>query len=75
MNTDILAEKQLEMETQLQATRTETDNLVQCGLSPEEIVAMLWLRQWYQTSGSDRVPIVRHLEFLKLLVSSGKLEL
>jgi hypothetical protein len=75
MNTDILAEKQLVMETQVQATRTETDHLVQCGLSPEEIAAMLWLRQWYQTGGSDRVPIVRHLEFLKLLVSSGKMTL
>ena len=75
MNTDIQAEEQLEMETQVQSTRTETDNLVQYGLSAEEIVAMLWLRQWYQTGGSDRVQIVRHLEFLKLLVLHGKLEL
>ncbi len=41
----------------------------------EEIVALLWLRQWYQTGGSDRVQIVRHLEFLKLLVLNGKMEL
>jgi hypothetical protein len=75
MNTDIQAEEQLEMETQVQSTRTETDNLVQYGFSAEEIVAMLWLRQWYQTGGSDRVQIVRHLEFLKLLVLHGKLEL
>jgi hypothetical protein len=74
MSTDIQAEEHLEMETQVQATRTETDLLAQCGLSPEEIVAMLWLRQWYQMGGSDRVPIVRHLEFLKLLVLQGKLE-
>ncbi len=68
-------EEHLEKESLLQATRTKTDMLAQCGCSAEEIVALLWLRQWYQTGGSDRVQIVRHLEFLKLLVSSGKLEL
>ncbi len=75
MNPQISIEEHLEMETQVQATGTETDMLAQCGLSAEEIVAVLWLRQWYQTGGSDRVQIVRHLEFLKLLVSSGKMEL
>ena len=75
MNPQISIEEHLEMETQAQATGTETDMLAQCGLSAEEIVAVLWLRQWYQTGGSDRVQIVRHLEFLKLLVSSGKMEL
>ncbi len=75
MNTDILAEKQLEIETQVQATVTETDLLAQCGCSAEESVALLWLRQWYQTGGSDRVQIVRHLEFLKFLVLHGKLAL
>jgi hypothetical protein len=73
MNTEIQAVEQLERETQVQGTLTETDMLAKCGLSPEEIVAMFWLRQWYQTGGSDRVPIVRHLEFLKFLVSSGRL--
>jgi hypothetical protein len=53
---------------------TETDILARCGLSAEEIVSLLWLRQWYQTGGSDRVQIVRHLEFLKHLVLQGKLE-
>jgi hypothetical protein len=47
----------------------------QSGFSAEEIVAFLWLRQWYQTGGSDRVQMVRHLEFLRLLVLNGKLEL
>jgi hypothetical protein len=75
MNTDTLAKKQLEMETQVLATGTETDLLVQCGCSAEEIVALLWLRQWYQTGGSDRFQFVRHLEFLKFLVSSEKLAL
>ncbi len=74
MNTDIQAEEQLEKETQVQVTVTETDLLAQCGFSPEEIVSLLWLRHWYQTGGSDRVQIVRHLEFLKLLVLNGKIE-
>jgi hypothetical protein len=73
MNPYISIEEQLERETQVQATVTETDLLAQCGLSAEEIVALLWLRQWYQTGGSDRVQIVRHLEFLKFLVLHGKL--
>ena len=75
MNTDIHAEEHLEMEAQGQATGTETDLLAQSGFSAEEIVAFLWLRQWYQTGGSDRVQMVRHLEFLRLLVLNGKLEL
>ena len=75
MNTDIHAEEHLEMEAQVQATVTETDLLAQSGFSAEEIVALLWLRQWYQTGGSDRVQMVRHLEFLRLLVLNGKLEL
>jgi hypothetical protein len=52
----------------------EKGELVASGFTTEEIVSLLWLRQWYQTEGSDRVPIVRHLEFLKLLVLNGKLE-
>jgi hypothetical protein len=75
MNTDILAEKHFEMETQVQATRLETDMLAQCGLSAEEIVAVVWLRQWYQTGGSDRVQIMRHLEYLRFLVLHGKMTL
>jgi hypothetical protein len=75
MNTDIQANEQLEIETQVQATVTETDLLAQCGFSAEEIVSLLWLRHWYQTGGSDRVQIVRGLEFLKLLVLHGKMEL
>jgi hypothetical protein len=73
MITNIQAEEQLEMETRIQATGTETDILAQCGCSAEEIVALLWLRQWYQTGGSDRVQIVRHLEFLKSLMLHGML--
>jgi len=37
-------------------------------------VALLWLRHWYQTGGSDRMPLVRHWEFLKWLVMAGMFE-
>jgi hypothetical protein len=75
MITDIQDKGHLIMETQVQTTCTEINLLVEGGLSHEEIVDMLLLRQWYQTEGSDRVQIVRHLEFLKLLVLQGKIEL
>ena len=75
MNTHIDVEERLEMDATLQMAGSERDMLVRCGFSREEIAALLWLRQWYQTGGSDRVQIVRHLEFLKLLVLDGKLAL
>ncbi len=54
---------------------TETEALNQHGFSQDEIISLLWLRQWYQNGGSDRVAIVRRLEFLKLLVVNGRVEL
>ncbi len=59
----------------LSAISTEKDILVQWGFVAEEIASLLWLRQWYQSGGSDRAVMVRQLEFLKLLVKSGELEL
>jgi len=56
-------------------TVSETDALAESGFSQDEIISLLWLHQWYQTGGSDRMQIVRHLEFLKLLVVNGKIEL
>ena len=75
MNTHIDVEERLEMDATLQMAGSERDMLVRCGFSREEIAALVFLRQWYQTGGSDRVQIVRHLEFLKLLMLRGKLEL
>ena len=71
------------MQTQTHAERStssdiavnDTDLLAGWGFDPREIASLLWLRQWYQTGGSDRATIVRHLEFLRLLVHSGELEL
>ncbi len=56
-------------------TLTETNVLLQRGFTADEIVSLLWLRQWYQNGGSDRVEIVRRLEFLKLLILNGKIEI
>jgi hypothetical protein len=50
------------------------DVLMHQGFTTDEIISLLWLRQSYQTGGSDRMEIVRHLEFLKVLVESGELE-
>ncbi len=64
----------LEKLTNIENAATETETLAQSGFTSDEIVSLLWLRQWYQNGGSDRVEVVRHLEFLKLLVLNGKLE-
>lgn len=56
-------------------TQDEKELLAQWGFTDEEVTSLLWLRQWYQTGGSDRAAIVRHLEFLRLLVLSDKREL
>ncbi|HEY4032873.1 MAG TPA: hypothetical protein VGL94_02790 [Ktedonobacteraceae bacterium] len=53
---------------------SDTDVLTQLGFSKDEIISVLWLRQWYQNGGSDRIEVLRHLEFLKLLVVNGKIE-
>ena len=53
----------------------DTDMLAGWGFDMHEIASLMWLRQWYQTGGSDRASMVRHLEFLKMLVRSGELEL
>lgn len=72
MNPQISSEKTFET---TEIVTTDAEALTQSGFTPEEIVSLLWLRQWYQNGGSDRVEVVRHLEFLKLLVTSGKMEL
>ena len=64
----------LEMAQNTETATSEMETLVQCGFTTDEIASLLWLRQWYQSGGSDRIEVVRHLEFLKLLVISGKLE-
>lgn len=53
---------------------TDEDTLLQQGFSEDEITSLLWLRQWYQRGGSDRIAIVRNLEFVKHLIVSGRIE-
>jgi len=74
MNPQIQSEKELDLINNTEIAITETDTLTQVGFTSEEIVSLLWLRQWYQTGGSDRVEVVRRLEFLKLMVMNGKIE-
>jgi len=75
MNPQIQSENPIEMVKNLETATTEQETLAQSGFSPDEIISLLWLRQWYQNGGSDRVEVVRRLEFLKLMVASGKIEL
>ena len=74
MNPQIESEKHLEMENDLETVATEQELLAQAGFTPEETVSLLWLRQWYQHGGSDRIEVIRNLEFVKLLYVNGKLE-
>jgi hypothetical protein len=75
MNPQIQSEKELDITNNTDITITETDALLQNGFTSDEVVSLIWLRNWYQTGGSDRIEVVRYLEFLKLLVVSGRMEL
>ena len=77
-------QKQLSVEEQVPAKEVRVEQeqplkeeqaLAQRGFTPEEVFALFWLRQRYQNGGSDRVIIVRRLEFLRRLVMNGTLEL
>ena len=75
MNPQIQSEKELDITNNTDITINETDALLENGFTSDEVVSLIWLRNWYQTGGSDRIEVVRHLEFLKLLVVSGRMEL
>ena len=74
MHQPIQAEEECTMAMRVEADATLRDQLAQWGFSTDEIVALFWLKQWYQTGGSDRMELLRHWEFLKLLVISGGLD-
>ena len=67
----------LEMVTNVQQTettiQTDTDILLENGFSHDEIISLLWLQQWYQHGGSDRMEVVRNLEFVRHLIDHGKI--
>lgn len=60
---------------QVDTNINEDEALIHLGFSDEEIMSLLWLRQWYQHGGSDRVEVLRRLEFVKQLVMHGTIEL
>jgi hypothetical protein len=72
MNSQIHSEKHL---NNVETSSDDMALLTQSGFTSDEIVSLLWLRQWYQNGGSDRTEVIRHLEFLKLLVLNGKMDL
>jgi hypothetical protein len=74
MNPQIQSEKEPDLINNTEIAITETDALTEVGFTSEEVVSLLWLRQWYQNGGSDRVEVLRRLEFLKLMVMNGKIE-
>ena len=75
MNPQMQTQAQPELSTYSNTALNDIDLLAEWGFDRYEITSLLWLRQWYQTGGSDRANMVRHLEFLRLLVQSGELEL
>lgn len=75
MNPQMQTQEQLATTAKSEMAPNERDLLAQWGFTAEQITSLLWLRQWYQTGGSDRAVMVRYLKFLKLLVHSGELEL
>jgi len=75
MNPQMQTEVPPEMSSYSELALNGTAMLAEWGFDSYEIVTLLWLRQWYQNGGSDRASLVRHLEFLRLLVQRGELEL
>ena len=75
MHTHIDSKEQNEMAAQRETTAADEERLAAGGFTSEEIVALLWLQRWYQAGGSDRVLLVRHWEFLRHLVLTGKLDM
>ena len=63
----------------IESTRTEeteeTDKLAIIGFTSDEIISLFWLRQWYQNGGSDRIEVVRNLEYLKSRLLTGSISL
>jgi len=75
MNPQIQSEEHLKTAADSELTTSDLIMLVEGDFTPDEVTSLLWLRQWYQNGGSDRTEVIRRLEFLKLLVLNGKMEL
>ena len=62
MNPQIHSEEPLITITNAETATTDADMLVQEGFTSDEILSLLWLRQWYQNGGSDRTEAIRRLQ-------------
>jgi hypothetical protein len=74
MNPTITLKAEFESTTIEEAIIPDFDILTACDFSAEQIVSLLELRHRYQSGGSDRAAVIRHWEFLRLLVASGRME-
>ena len=74
MNTYSTFKENLTTTTIEEMVVTDFDTLTTSDFSAEQIVFLIALRQRYQNGGSDRAAILRHWEFLKLLVATGQME-
>ena len=74
MNPYNTLKKDLESTTIEEVVISDFDTLTACDFSAEQIVSLIELRQRYQSGGSDRASVIRHWEYLRLLVASGRME-
>ncbi len=74
MNPSSTLKENLEITAIEETVVSDFDTLTACDFSAEQIVSLIELRQRYRSGGSDRAVILRHWQFLKLLVASGKME-
>src|SRR5260370_42284964 len=75
MNPNTQSLRAIENEGIAEPVVSEVDALGERGFTPDEIISLVWLRDWYQSGGSDRVEVIRALEFLRLVVRNGKMAL
>lgn len=75
MNPQIQPESVIERVNTEETIVTDAEALTHQGFNEDEVISLLWLRQWYQHGGSDRVEVIRHLEFLKQQILEGKITL
>jgi len=75
MSTHIDAKKQDEMTAHTESIEFNGKELANYGFTSAEVASLIWLQKWYQSGGSDRMVLVRHWEFLRLLVLNGKLDM
>jgi hypothetical protein len=74
MNPHSTLKEDIEATTIEETVVSDFDTLTVYDFSAEQIVSLLELRQRYQSGGSDRATVIHYWEFLRLLVTSGRME-